>query len=253
MRRLWIVLASTQLCFWTLNLLCLNLVIGGIYTNFDRRYRELDSELFLSWMTANFDVHCWWLISLMLVLTVLGANTLACSGQRLCQLWQRRKKHRLSTDLLLLCPTLMHLCFLLILSGHALTEFSGAKDSIPVLPGRQYDVAGTRIQVLDAVNQFRSEGPLKGYLQQSRADLKLTRNGRSHDVTIQVLQPLFDAGVTYHLALAGKADKGREPRLVINVKRDTGLPLILLGNGLMCLLLCFYFFFVRKQSRGDNL
>ena len=252
-KRLWSFFASTQLCFWVLNLLCLNLVIGGLYTRFDRRYRELDSELFLSWMQNNIDIHCWWLISLMLILTLLGANTLACSCQRLSQLWQRRRSQRLHTNMLLLCPTLMHLCFLLILSGHALTEFSGAKGQVIVQTGQHYNIAATQLDVLDVQHQFHTSGVLDGYLQQSQVNVNLSRNGQSRHEQVQVLHPLCDSGISYHLALAGKAVRGEDPKLVINIKQDTGLPLILIGNGLMCLLLCFYFFFVRKQSRGENL
>jgi len=188
-----------------------------------------------------------------LILTLLGANTLACSCQRLSQLWQRRRSQRLHTNMLLLCPTLMHLCFLLILSGHALTEFSGAKGQVIVQTGQHYNIAATQLDVLDVQHQFHTSGVLDGYLQQSQVNVNLSRNGQSRHEQVQVLHPLWDSGISYHLALAGKAVRGEDPKLVINIKQDTGLPLILIGNGLMCLLLCFYFFFVRKQSRGENL
>lgn len=251
--RLWNLLASTRLCFWTLNLLCLNLVVGGLYARFDRRYRGLDSELFPSWLQQNFDIHCWWLISLMLVLTVLGANTFACSCQRLNFLWQRRRNHGVAANMLLLCPTLMHLCFLLIISGHALTEFSGAKGRFPVRPGQQYKIAETRLDIGTANHLFRSGGALDGYLQQSWVDMTLTDDRGSRNERIEVLKPVWHEGISYHLSLAGKQNKGNAPKLVINAKKDPGLQLILIGNGLMSLLLCIYFFFVRKQSGGDRL
>lgn len=56
-KRLWNQLASTRLCFWILNLLSLNLVIGGLYAKFDGRYRQLNSELLFPG----------WTITLMLV------------------------------------------------------------------------------------------------------------------------------------------------------------------------------------------
>lgn len=249
---LWNQLTSTRLCFWILNLLSLNLVIGGLYAKFDGRYRQLNSELFFSWLNQHLDSHCWWLISLMVLLLLLGANTLACSCQRINQLWQRRHNNRLSTTLLLLCPTLMHLCFLLILSGHALTEFSGLKEMIAAKSGQQIMIKQTLVEVVDQLNTYRDQGPLTGHLHQSRAQLKFVANEHSQVKDVAVLQPLWHEGITYHLALAGKPKQGQQPRLVINIKQDTGLPLILLGNGLMCLLMLIYFLRIRNHRHGGR-
>lgn len=249
---LWNQLTSSRLCFWILNLLSLNLVVGGLYAKFDGRYRQLNSELFFSWLSQHFDGHCWWLVTLMLLLLLLGANTLACSCQRIYQLWQRRHNNRTSTTLLLLCPTLMHLCFLLILSGHALTEFSGLKEKIAAKAGQQITIEQTVVEVLDQQNSYRTEGPLAGHLQQSRARLNFVSNGQSQIEEVAVLTPLWHNGITYHLALAGKTKQGQQPRLVINIKQDTGLPLILLGNGLMCLLMLIYFVRIRTHRHGGR-
>ncbi|OQY16318.1 MAG: hypothetical protein B6I36_10420 [Desulfobacteraceae bacterium 4572_35.1] len=54
-KSLWSRLASTQLCFWTLNLLTINLVIGGLYTGSDDRYRQINGQLFSHWLQNNFD------------------------------------------------------------------------------------------------------------------------------------------------------------------------------------------------------
>lgn len=257
---IWNQLTSTRLSFWTLNLLSINLVTGGLYAKFDDRYRQLDSELFIPWLQNNFDVNCWWLMTLMLLLLLLGVNTFACSSQRIYQLWQRRHNNQLSTNLLLLCPTLMHLCFLLILSGHALTEFSGLKEKIDGKVGQQIMIHQTLVEVLEQSNVYRSTGPLAGLLQSSSAKLKFTYRDSEQEHSrieeISVLSPRWNDGVSYHLALAGKPDKNREKGqatpLVINIKQDTGLPLIILGNGLMCLLMTAYFFLIRTNRSGGN-
>jgi len=257
---IWNQLTSTRLSFWILNLLSINLVTGGLYAKFDGRYRQLNSELFVPWMQHNFDANCWWLITLMLLLLLLGANTLACSFQRMYQLWQRRHNNRLGTNLLLLCPTLMHLCFLLILSGHALTEFSGLKEKIDGKAGQQIMIHQTQVEVLEQSNVYRSSGPLAGLLQSSSAKLKFTDRDsgkeRSKIEEISVLSPRWNDGVSYHLALAGKPDKkrgkGQAVPLVINIKQDTGLPLIILGNALMCMLMTVYFLLIRNNRSGGN-
>ncbi len=249
---LWNQLTSTRLCFWILNLLSLNLVIGGLYAKFDGRYRQLNSELFFSWLSNNLDGQCWWLISLMALLLLLGLNTFACSCQRINQLWQRRHNNPLKTNMLLLCPTLMHLCFLLILSGHALTEFSGLKEKMIAKEGKQITIQQTLVEVTKLNNLYRTTGPLAGHLQQSSAQLTFTHDDQSQTKQVAVLSPLWHNGITYHLALAGKPAPGQQPRLVINVKHDTGLTLILLGNGLMCLLMLIYFLTIRNHRRGGH-
>lgn len=250
--RLWNQLTSTRLCFWILNLLTLNLVIGGLYSKFDGRYRQLNSELFFTWLSNNLDGNCWWLISLMILLFLLGLNTFACSCQRINQLWQRRHNNPLKTNMILLCPTLMHLCFLLILSGHALTEFTGLKEKISAKAGKHITIQQTVVNVTKQSNSYRTTGPLAGHLQQSSAQLTFIDHDQQQTKHVEVLTPLWHNGVTYHLALAGKTTPKQQPRLVINIKQDTGLSLILLGNGLMCLLMLIYFLTTRNHRRGGN-
>lgn len=150
----------------------------------------------------------------------------------------------------------MHLCFLLILSGHALTEFSGLKEKIVAKKGQNIMVHQTLVEVIDQSNIYRTNGPLAGHLQQSSAKLKFTDNGLSHDQgqtgQVSVLSPLWHDGISYHLSLAGKSAPGQETPLVINIKQDTGLPLILLGNGLMSLLMTLYFLLIRNNRPGGN-
>lgn len=250
---LWNRLSSTRLCFWILNLLTINLVIGGLYAEFDDRYRQLNMELFPHWLKNNFDADCWWLFSLIVLLLLLGINIFTCSSQRLAQLWQNHNCNNWQNSLLLLCPTLMHLCFLIILSGHALTELTGLKTMMIAKTGQHLLVDHTLVQVVEQHNSYRHNGPLSGKLQQCEAQLKFTRAGHSHSSQLQILKPLRYAEFTYHLVLDSNHLPGQPPHLLIAVKQDPGRPLILLGNMLMVLLLCGYFLKIRKQHNGDHL
>ena len=250
-KSLWNHLASTQLCFWILNLLTINLVIGGLYTGSDGRYRQINAQLFPHWLQNNFDADCWWLISLMLLLTLLGCNIAACAAQRMVQLWQHRDKSAWLTSVLL-CPTLMHLCFVLILSGHALSEFSGLKTQMKGIAGQQITIGSTHVEVVDQHTTFHGAGVLKGKLHHSEAQLKFTDNGHSITQSLQMLKPLWHNGVSYHLVMSSKARVDQPPRLQVMIKQDPGLTLIVLGNALMCLLMGGYFLKIRKLRRGDN-
>ncbi|MCD6527476.1 MAG: hypothetical protein J7K75_10850 [Desulfuromonas sp.] len=249
---LWNCLTSTRLCFWTLNLLTVNLVIGGLYTNSDKRYQQINTQLLPDWLQNNIDGDCWWLISLMMLLTLLACNIAACSSQRMLQLWQRRHHTDKKHTLLLLCPTLMHLCFVFILSGHALSEFSGLKTRMRCVAGQQITIAATNVEVLEQHSSFHATGVLMGNLQHCEAQLKFTDNGHNITNQLQVLHPLWHKGVSYHLVMSSKALPNQPPRLQVIIKQDPGLTLIILGNTLMCLLMGGYFFIIRKLRHGDN-
>lgn len=252
-KSLWNGLASTRLCFWLLNLLTVNLVIGGLYTSSDSRYRQINTQLFPDWLQNNFDGDCWWLISLMLLLTVLTCNIAACAAQRMAQLWQHRQRNSWQMGILLLCPTLMHLCFILIISGHALSEFSGLKTKLIGIPGQQISIGSTVVDVLDSKSIFYPEGVLKGKLQSSEVSLQFSDGVRSITHQLQVLKPLRHNGVGYHLVMSSKVRGDRAPRLLVMIKQDPGLRLIAIGNTVMCLLMAAYFLVIRKSRQGDNI
>ncbi len=65
-----------------------------------------------------------------------------------------------------------------------------------------------------------------------------------------MLEPVFRDGISIHLDTAGKAKPGEAQRLKLVVKRDPGLYAILVGNGLICLLMLFYFPAVLKSRNG---
>lgn len=250
---LWNRLASTRLCFWILNLLTINLVIAGLYTASDKRYRQINSQLLPDWLQTNFDADCWWLITLIFLFSALACNIIACASQRMMQLWQRRLHTDKRHTLLLLCPTLMHLCFVFILSGHGLSECSGLKTKMRCIAGQQITIGNNTVKVLEQHCTFYDDGVLKGNLKNCEAQLQFTTAGHESIEQLEVLKPVWHAGASYHLVMSSKALPNQSPRLQVIIKQDPGLMLIIIGNTLMCLLMAGYFFIIRKLRHGEQI
>lgn len=251
-KRLWKTLVGIRLTLWLLGLLTVNLFVGGFYAKFIPEIGELNTRLFHEWLMARGDAHSWWLFTLFFLLFLLFANTLACTLERVIFLWSRRAHHRRHTFLLLLAPSMMHFCFLFIVGGHALTEFSGSKQRLPALVGEQVVVDGRQITLLDRRYDYWQESALQGVMKQCTATLELKDGAHLKRREIAILKPIYWQGYTLHLGMAGKPGVDSLPPLEITVKKDPGLLLILFGNSLLCLLMLWYFPQIRKIRNGGK-
>ncbi|WP_225073242.1 hypothetical protein [Desulfuromonas sp. CSMB_57] len=255
MRTFWNWLAGLRLTLWLLVLLSLNLFIGSFHAKFLPVYDLLNRNLLLPWFMQHSGWHAWWLLSLLALLTLLGINTFACTLNRVLFLWQRRGQHQPYLFCLLLAPSVMHGCFLLLLMGHALTDFTGVKTGLPARAGASLELAGRHIAVLDYQCRFTGAPLPPGSLEQCRADLELTANGRSEWRSVEILEPVYWQGLSLHLGMVGKPQDNqpyRIPDMGITVKRDPGMLLILLGNGVLCLLMLWYFPGILKLRKGED-
>ncbi len=252
LKSLWNILAGIRLTLWLLGLLFVNLFVGSFYAKFIPEVGELNTRLFHEWLVSRGDGHSWWLITLFLLLFLLFANTLACTLERVVFLWSRRAHHRRSIFFLLFAPSMMHFCFLFIVGGHALTEFSGTKQRIPALVGEQVVVDGRFYTLLDRHYDYWQEPTLQGVMKQCTATLELKDGANLERREIAILKPIFWQGYTLHLGMAGKPGVDSLPPLEIILKKDPGLLPILFGNTLLCLLMLWYFPQIRKIRNGGK-
>lgn len=250
-KRLWTTIASIRLTLWLLVLLTVNLFIGSLYAKFLPVFGKLNAELFPAWLLAHGDLHSWWIFTLFGLLFLLFANTTACTLDRLMFLLQRRKNHPRAIFALLLAPSIMHFCFLFIVGGHALTEFTGSKQRVPAVAGEQIRVGDREITLLDRHDDYWQAPQLAGKLKQTMATLELRKGDDIEQRRIAILEPLYWQGYTLHLGMAGKPGTAELPPLAITIKKDPGLLLILIGNTVLCLLMLWYFPQIRKIRNGD--
>ncbi|MEZ4600817.1 MAG: hypothetical protein R2940_13595 [Syntrophotaleaceae bacterium] len=250
--RLWKFLAGIRLTLWLLVLLTVNLFVGSFYAKFMPVFGRLNHRLFPEWMLDHADIHSWWLFTLFFLLFLLGANTLACTLERINFLWRRRNHHRRSIFSLLMAPSIMHFCFLFIIGGHALTEFAGSKQRLRAEVGEAVTLDDREITLLDRRFDFWQEPQLQGALRRATAILQLKKGESVEQREISILEPVFWEGYNLHLGRAGKPGTDALPPLEIVVKRDPGLMLILLGNTVLCLLMLWYFPQINKIRNGGH-
>jgi hypothetical protein len=250
--RIWNALSSIRLTLWLLVLLTVNLFIGSFYAKYMAVFGELNSTLFPTWFLTRSNLHSWWLFTLFGLLFLLFANTLACTLQRVTFLWSRRGGYRRAMFVLLLAPSLMHFCFLFIVGGHALTEFTGTKTRLPAVVGEKIAVGDRQITLVDRHYDYWQAPALQGVMRQCTAILELQSDAGVEQRRIGILEPVYWQGYTLHLGMAGKPGTDTLPQLEIMIKKDPGLLLILLGNTVLCLLMLWYFPQIRKIRNGGQ-
>jgi hypothetical protein len=251
-KRLWTAMASIRLTLWVLGLLTVNLFIGSFYAKLMPVFGKLNAQLFPSWLMNHNHAHNWWIFTLFGLLFLLAVNTAACTLERWSFLWRHRNQHRRTIFLLLLAPSLMHFCFLFIIGGHGLTEFTGSKQRLPAVVGEQINVNGLQVTLLERHYDYWQEPLLEGVMRQCTATLELNNGTSIEQRKIAILEPIFWQGYTLHLGMAGKPGADALPPLQITVKKDPGLLPILLGNTVLCLLMLWYFPQIRKVRNGGQ-
>jgi hypothetical protein len=245
LKRAWKLTASVQTTFWLLALATLFFVIGSAYFRFENKILpQLNFHLVQDWVRPFAMAHpwlSWWFLALLFVLLLLGINTAACSIDRLLRLLALRKKMSRFEFAVTITPTLVHLVFILVLSGHLLSSFSGSVETVSCAPGQVVTLPGGRsLQVL-AVRFATHAQPaaLAGKLKGMSAELRFRAPGFAGEFTAAILSPAFRAGYSFHLDSIDKYARTRELRLII--RRDPGFRLIIPGLIAIILLMAWYF------------
>jgi hypothetical protein len=248
-RSLWKALGSVNLTIWLLLGIALDLTVGSCYAGTMRLvYSRLNDLRFQEWLQGNGFRTSWWVWLLFALLLLFGLNTAACTADRLLYLMKRRREHRPGAFAVIAAPSVMHLCFLVIIGSHAVSQFGAeirqiraATGSVAVLPGSSVTVNGVKCDVNTAPG-------LNGHVKACNATLTLERGASVSRQEVGVLEPVLWNGYSIHLVTAGKSGPGVVPPLDLIVKRDPGLLPIIAGNGVLCLLMLWYFPMVLKKK-----
>jgi hypothetical protein len=251
-RSIWRFLGSINLTIWLLLGIAFNLAVGSRYAkHLPKVYAQLNFLRFQEWLTGNGTDCSWWVWSLFFLLFLFGVNTAVCTTERLFDLLRRRKDYSFGAFAVLVSPSLMHLCFLVIISGHAVSQFTADVRQMPVKKDARLSLPSAVIIVNGSRCSFRTEPALAGQALECAAVLSLSSPSGTVTRELGVLHPIFWEEYSIHLAMAGKTNPGETPAMKLVVKRDPGLPLIIFGNALLCLLMLWYFpIILRKQNGG---
>jgi hypothetical protein len=251
LQRIWKICGSVSVTFFLLLSVSFNLAIASFYVKFyPHIFRPLNNFLLQDWFRfygLNNPDKIWWLWTMFSLLLALGFNTGICTVARIRTLLAKRHTMDMKGFLQKITPSLIHMCFLIMLSGHLISMISGFNRRIPVGPELETPQP-IQAQVLDQrCGYFSSPELLKGHLDQCMLSLRLY-NGKE-DVVKQLsfLNPFTYQGFSFHLSRDKKAN---EEGLQIIIKRDPGLKFILFGFTLLVVLMLLYFAKLPKNTKG---
>jgi hypothetical protein len=254
MKRIWYFCGDVKVTFWLLLLISLHLAIGSYYIQFyPQIFNPLNHSLFQDWIRLFGQHHLgkiWWMGILLILLCFLGVNTGVCTLNRLLGLWSKRKQMHLKMFLLKITPSLTHICFLIILTGHLFSLTTGFNSVLPIQPEMKTSLSSQAD--MQVVNQncdyYQSPQQLKGFMKQCTVSLRLQSPDEMILKQISFLNPISWQGFTFHLDMDKKSVQSPQLRLLI--KRDPGVKLILFGFIFLILLMLWYFPQINKNTKG---
>jgi len=244
LKKIWHLCGSVKLTFYLLLFISVNLVIASFYVKaYPQIFGPLNKLLLEDWLLLYGRYHpgeIWWLLTLSGLLIAFGLNIAVCTLDRLRALWSKRGQMGMRIFFLRVSPSLIHICFFIVLTGHLLSMVSGFNRSIDVIPAQMTHLPfQDKIMVLgQQCDYYDSPEILRGFVKQCTVSLDLeTPEGKTLK-QISLLRPLFWQGLSFHLVMDKKAGA---PKMKLIVKDDPGAKLIVWGFTAMVLLMLWYF------------
>ncbi len=281
-RKLWNVIGDIRLSFWLLLAAAALFFTGSLYTSLDFSYFKAMNELRIQdWLSRELPARPganWWLVPLFAVLFLLGVNTVICTLNRVIALFSARTK----TDyrfVLALLPSVVHLLFITVMLGHAVTITMGSWNRLPLAEGAvlQIDPSVPPLTVGTIKDEFFQEGSfLANRIRQTTVPLA----GAGDEIRLSYLDSIKYHGYRLHLDMVKKKTPGnhenrhaqmadsketcnrsetfrsgkrtREPaqELYLLAIADPGLPVILASFSLILVIMTWYF--IESMRRRDR-
>ena len=224
-QKIWNWCGQVKITFYLLLFISLNLAAGSYFIKVNPAlFNPLNHLLLQEWFVdygKNEPYKILWLGSLLGLLTLLGINTLVCALNRLSLFWPKRHQIELKLFWLKITPSLIHLCFLVILAGHFLSLIQGTNSVLSVKPG---DTAllpdRTRLKIMDQqCTYFQAPPALQHSLKQCTVTLEIFSGGHGTLKRIRFLQPVTSQGFSIHLDMAKRSEARPDLKLVIKKYR----------------------------------
>jgi hypothetical protein len=249
-KKFWNLCGDMKVNFWLMFAISINLAIGSFYVKwYPKVFSTLNYSLVQDWFAEfgkNQLAHIWWLALLFTLAFFLGITTLVCIIKRVNQLWPQRKQLGFRFFSVRLSPSLIHLCFLIILLGHFSSLVIGYNQSFPLqlkqkitLPdGKSVEAIDQRFEYYDAPEA------IIGTIKQCTVVLKIKSQKSAETKKLSILHPIHWEGLSIHLDYFIKKEAESDqaiPELKIIVKKDPGVTLVILCFIILCLLMFWYF------------
>lgn len=226
MRSILNVLLSIKTAFGLFLICILLCVIGSLVLPWNLAFFSgIDDTPLFEWLDEAGGIKItWWIYSLVAAMALLALSTVACTLEALMS-----RGLRLNPALRL--PTqVMHLGVLLVMAGHLLTAWTGAREDIAINKDTAATIKGGMTLSLKDVRAKTDES---GYDTDWEADLEIIGAGSETATgTLRPARPIRVAGVGFYLK---SIDTGDAPSALIRVSRDPGAPWALAGGILVSL------------------
>jgi hypothetical protein len=286
-KRTWDFLGDVRLSFWLLLAAAALFLAGMFHSTFDYSYFRAMNELRIQdWLARELPSRPganWWLPLLLCVLFFLGVNTVICTINRVIALFagQKRSGYHFVQSLL---PSIVHLLFITVMIGHAITATAGSWTRRPLAQGEQV-VIDPSVPPL-AVHSIRDTYYPTGSLMANRIrrtevilkgentltiPLSFLESVSYHGYRLQLdmvkhkKEPIADAVAKPKIVdseICNKAETFRSverrressQKLLILAIRDPGLPVRLAAFTLILIIMTWYFvsLAVTRNGTGEN-
>ena len=256
LKKIWHFFGSVKVTFYLLLIITFSFALGSYYVKYNPQiFKQINHSLFQDWFSLHgqyYPEKIWWLVMLLLFLFALGINICICTLNRLMSLFSNRKQMSNKIFLLKIIPSLTHICFLVMLSGHLLSMISGYNVVLPVEAGVKTSLpVQAEIEILKQnCDYYLSPESLKGSIKQCTVALKLQMQGETAQKQISFLHPLYWHGYSFHVGMDKRSSKS--PELTISIKRYPGARLILIGFTVLILLMLWYFTQINKGVKNSD-
>lgn len=249
-RKIWNLCGDMKVNFWLIFAVSISLAVGSYYVQgYPKLFSPLNNSLVQDWF-AEFGKyqlgHIWWLAVLFILAFLLGLTTFVCVMKRINQLWPQRKQLGFRAFSVRLSPSLIHLCFLVILVGHFSSLIIGYSQTFP-LPLNQ-KIALPEGRSVEAIEQrfeyYTAPEVINGTIKQCTAVLKIQSPETTEIRELSILHPIHTNGWSMHLDYFVEKDAQQTqavPELKLIVKKDPGVALVIWCFAFLCLLMFWYF------------
>jgi hypothetical protein len=249
-KKIWNLCGDMKVNFWLILAVSINLAVGAYYIKFiPKLFMPLNHAFIQDWFVEYGQyqfVHVLWLIVLFVLTFLLGITTFVCVIKRINQLWPQRKQIGFRVFSVRLSPSLIHLCFLIILAGHFSSLIVGYSQTFPLQLNQKIALPeGRSVEAIDRrFEYYTAPEVISGDIKQCTAVLKIQSQDTTEIREVSVLHPIHWEGWSIHLDYFVKNNtqqKQAVPELKLIIKKDPGVTPVILCFAVLCLLMFWYF------------
>ncbi|MBN2039457.1 MAG: hypothetical protein JW864_05415 [Spirochaetes bacterium] len=214
---IWKFFTKTSLTFWLLILIFTTLTTGSFYSKFDYHFFDLlNNNRVINWFVdygfSEF-YKSWWLLLLFILMALLAFNTFACTTERIINLTKRKKELNKRSFFTLLCPSLIHIAFILTLCGHLITYLTIEHVRYPIqlndvitLPNHE-EIKITDIKAFNYDNSTY----LKDRLRDAEVTVQSLSDQDKRLYKIKFLDPVYTGNYFFHIDVAKNKEVFKTP------------------------------------------